>query len=264
MSEPAQDVPGEPIQVGQPRSPFKKFFLRGIVLLLPTIITVWILVKIVGFLHENVIQYVAELVAWGLNATGLLGPEAYQIVDGKLLLPPTVDYLTLAIAWLVSLGLVALIGMVFGGFVGHRIWLAVEGSLMRLPPIRFVYPYVKQVTEFLFTKQTLGFRQVVAVEYPRKGLLSLGFVTGKAMPQIDAHLNADCLSIFVPSSPTPMTGYLIFVPETEVIYIPMSIDDALKITVSGGVIKPDLLKRAGSRRDSSDESDPEAKPDDGA
>ena len=164
MTERVQDTSQtEPIKVAHRASPLKRFFLRGVVLLLPTIITVWILVKVVGFLQHNVVDYVAKLVAWMLYMGGLVGPEAYQMVNGEVVLSSGLEYLSLAIAWLLCLGLVAFIGMVFGGFVGHRIWVSLENALMRVPPVRFVYPYVKQVIDFVFSKPTLGFRQVVAV-----------------------------------------------------------------------------------------------------
>jgi len=218
--------------------PLKRFFLRGLVLLLPTIITLWVLAKIVNFLQHNVIGHVARVVAWLLHMTAVFGPEAYRLTPAGPRVEPGLWYPSLGIAWLVCLGFVAFVGMVFGSFVGHRVWVAVENALMRLPAVRFVYPYVKQVTDFVFSERTIGFRQVVAVEYPRKGIYSLGFVTGRAFPALDRARGVECLSIFVPSSPTPMTGYVIFVPKDEVIYLPLTIDEALKMTVSGGVIKP--------------------------
>lgn len=248
MIEPAPDVSEETVSPDLPKSPLKRFFLRGVVLLLPTIITVWILVMVLSFLHKNLISHATRLVAWAFSLTGLFDPSAFQVVGGETYIAPSLRYPSLGVAWLICLGLVTFIGMVFGSFIGHRIWLAVENSIMRLPPIRFVYPYVKQIIDFLFSKRALGFRQVVAVEYPRKGVYSLGFVTGRAFTEIDERLQSECLSIFIPSSPTPMTGYVVFVPKDDVIYLPMTIDEALRMTVSAGVVKPELSFRStGSR-----------------
>ena len=243
MTDPVPDVSEGPVSPKVPKSPLKRFFLRGVVLLLPTIITVWILVMVLSFLHKNLISHATRLVAWAFSLTGLFDASAFQIIGGETQIAPGLWYPSLGVAWLVCLGLVALIGMIFGSFIGHRIWLAVENSIMRLPPIRFVYPYVKQIIDFFFGKRALGFRQVVAVEYPRRGVYSLGFVTGRAFTEIDESLKTKCLSIFIPSSPTPMTGYVIFVPEDDVIYLPMTIDEAFRMTVSAGVIKPELLLR---------------------
>jgi uncharacterized membrane protein len=108
--------------------------------------------------------------------------------------------------------------------------------------MRFIFPYVKQVTDFLFNERAVGSRQVVAVEYPRPGVLSIGFVTGRAFAAVEKRLGAESLVVFVPCSPTPMTGYIIFVRKDEVVYLPMSMEEALKTLASGGVIKPEMLQ----------------------
>ena len=212
------------------RRSIKKFFVRGLLLLLPTVVTVGILLWGIRFLQKNVVGYVANIITWLL---GLLAPEAHKAHSPWLIFPSQV------LAWVFGLGLVVLLGVVVGSFLGRRLWNAIERSLSRLPVMRLIYPFVKQITDFFFTKQDVGFNQVVAIEYPRKGLSSLGFVTGRTLPEIDRLLGCPCLSIFVPSSPTPMTGYIIFVPESDVVYLSISIEEAFRMIISGGVIKPD-------------------------
>lgn len=218
------------------RSPIQKFFLRGLFLLLPTLVTVWILVKAVGFLQDNAVKHVTRLIAWSLFRAGLFSLEAYEQHGPGLWLPSQVT------AWVLCLLVVVFVGIVFGNFIGRRIWAAAENALMRLPPMRFIYPFVKQLTDFFSTDRRVGFQKVVAVEYPRKGIYSLGFVTGKAFPDIERKLNGECLSVFIPSSPTPMTGYLIFVLKADVIELPITMEEALKLVISGGVIKPECMK----------------------
>jgi len=103
-----------------------------------------------------------------------------------------------------------------------------------------VYPYVKQVTDFLVGDTTgqIQFNRVVAVQYPRKGLWSVGLVTGDTMGRIEARAERKCITVFMPSSPTPFTGYVITVPVEDTIELAISIDEALRFTVSGGVILP--------------------------
>lgn len=131
-------------------------------------------------------------------------------------------------------------GALFGSFVGKRLILRGETLILKMPLIKQVYPSVKQVTDFLVgsEEQRMHFNRVVAVEYPRKGLWSIGLVTGDTMRAISAKAGQPCMTVFVPSSPTPFTGYVITVPREDTIDLSVSIEDALRFTVSGGVIVP--------------------------
>ena len=113
-----------------------------------------------------------------------------------------------------------------------------EGGLVKLPGIKQIYPSVKQVTDFFFSDRQVQYSRVVIVEYPRKGIWSLGLVTNTGMRTVDESLPGELLTVFVPSSPTPVTGYTITVRRDEVIDLPISIDEALRFTISGGVIQP--------------------------
>ena len=111
--------------------------------------------------------------------------------------------------------------------------------VLRIPMIRSLYPNIKQVTDFLFGDRQIEFGGVVAVEYPRKGIWSLGLLTGPAMKTISEHAAAgEYVTVFIPSSPTPITGYTITVSRSSIIELTLSIDEALRFTISGGVIKP--------------------------
>ena len=114
----------------------------------------------------------------------------------------------------------------------------IDRGFFRTPVVKRIYPYVKQVTDFLLSERKLEFSRVVAVEYPRKGVWSLGLVTGPGLRTLTHSVRSDLLTVFIPSSPTPVTGYTITVRQDEVIDLPISIDDALRFTVSGGVIVP--------------------------
>ncbi len=110
--------------------------------------------------------------------------------------------------------------------------------LSRIPLIRAIYPNVKQVTDFLLSERPVEFSGVVAVEYPRKGVWSIALSTGGPMKQVQSEVSEELVTVFVPSSPTPVTGYVLQVPSTEIIKLSMTIDEALRFTISGGVIKP--------------------------
>ena len=132
-------------------------------------------------------------------------------------------------------------GALVNNVIGRQLKLRGEKLIDRVPLIRRVYPAVKQVTDFFFgdnEEDKMKFNRVVAVEYPRKGLYSVGLVTGDTMRSIEDAMGEPCLTVFVPSSPTPFTGYVITVPQKDTIDLGISIEDALKFAVSGGVLVP--------------------------
>lgn len=132
-------------------------------------------------------------------------------------------------------------GVLMSNVIGRQLKLRGEKIIDRVPLIRRVYPAVKQVTDFFFGDNDgdkMKFNRVVAVEYPRKGLYSVGLVTGDTMRMIEDAMGEPCLTVFVPSSPTPFTGYVITVPVKDTIDLGITIEDALKFAVSGGVLVP--------------------------
>ncbi|MFW6335590.1 MAG: DUF502 domain-containing protein [Phycisphaeraceae bacterium] len=144
------------------------------------------------------------------------------------------------IGLVVAVILIYFIGLMITSFIGRRLYAKGEELIDRLPIVRRVYPSVKQVTDFFFgPKQAqMHFSNVVAVEYPRKGLWSVGLVTGETMRGIQDKMGQECLTVFIPSSPTPFTGYVITVPREETINLNITIEDAIKFAVSGGVLIP--------------------------
>jgi uncharacterized membrane protein len=142
--------------------------------------------------------------------------------------------------FLVALFGVLVVGAFLASVVGRTLWRLVENFIMNTPVLRQVYPYVKQVTDFFLTReqQKQLFSKVVAVEYPRKGIWSLGFVTGAGIQKVVSSVKKEFLTVLIPTSPTPFTGFVIMVPKKNAIELDMSIEEALRFTVSGGVITP--------------------------
>ena len=129
-------------------------------------------------------------------------------------------------------------GRLLGGFLGRRVQRRIEDVITTVPIFKQVYPYVKQVVDFIFSDdKPIKFNRVVVVQYPRPGIWSVGLVTGSTMKSIQDE-SGDAVTIFIPSSPTPFTGYTITVPKTDVRELPISIDEALRFTISGGVLVP--------------------------
>ena len=151
-------------------------------------------------------------------------------------------------------------GALMSNVIGRQIKHRGEKIIDRVPLIRRVYPAVKQVTDFFFgdnEEDKMKFNRVVAVEYPRKGLYSVGLVTGDTMRSIEVAMGEPCLTVFVPSSPTPFTGYVITVPKKDTIDLGISIEDALKFAVSGGVLVPPSQTIDRKRIESDRRSGPE-------
>jgi len=145
------------------------------------------------------------------------------------------------LGFLIAIILVYFTGFFLASFIGRASWRATEGLLCRIPLIRAIYPHVKQVTDFLLSERRVEFSGVVAVEYPRKGVWSLGLSTGGPLRTVQEHNDDELITVFIPSSPTPVTGYVIQVPRRDTIELALSIDEALRFTISGGVIKPGVL-----------------------
>jgi uncharacterized membrane protein len=139
---------------------------------------------------------------------------------------------------LVFISVLYLLGRLLAAGVGRLMWASFEGLIHRLPIIRNVYSSVKQVTDFVFSEQTIEFNRVVAVEYPRKGIWSIGFVTGESLLDIRSAVNEPVLSLLMPTSPLPMTGFTITVRKSETIDLDITIDQAVQYMVSCGVVVP--------------------------
>jgi uncharacterized membrane protein len=205
--------------------------------LLPTLLTIWILVWGYNFIQNNVSVHINRGLVWLIlrfrgqqwgteeDLTGIL-------VDGAA---------GSAIGFFIALLLVCIVGALLASVVGRALWRIVEVFIMGTPILRRVYPYVKQVTDFVLTpeEQQKMFSRVVAVEYPRKGIWSIGFVTGSGLRRITESVQKEFLTVLIPNSPTPVTGYVIVVPKEQTIALEMTTEEAIRFAVSAGVIAPD-------------------------
>lgn len=138
----------------------------------------------------------------------------------------------------------AMIVIFFVGFLAsHLISRSVlsffENFFLKFPVIKQIYPSVKQIITFIFSEKKLSFRKVVLIEYPRRGIYSLGFLTNESAKLFrDKTRKQNLVNIFIPTTPGPLTGYLVMVPQEEVISVDITVEEALKMLISGGVINP--------------------------
>ena len=240
---------------------YKRAFFAGLATLLPTILTIYIILFCYNFLEERIARPINSGVTSLLQSEfarewywqGLLRLQDFQVDEvannapepalKNLYDPPFTQRIAEHVPWwfgfILAVGLVLFVGFLFRGYIGRQLVRGVERLILRVPLIKVIYPYAKQVTEFFFQeKKQISYESAVAVEYPRPGIYSLGFVTNDGMQDVSAHTGDEMVSIFIPSSPTPVTGYTIQIRKSEVIHLSLTVDEALRFTISGGVILP--------------------------
>lgn len=232
------------------RKDFRRFFVRGLAAVLPAILTVTIIIWLFALIQKYIGKYINNAVQWVivqfyclLEHTALTwkGPNDYwnPVKDVWS------DYRLGWIGFLLAFVVIYVFGRFVASFIGRGVWATIEHALTRAPVIKQIYPSAKQVTDFLLSERKAEYSHVVAVEYPRKGIWSLGLMTGEGMRTLNEKVGSDMLTVFVPSSPTPVTGYTIMARRDEVIDMPLSIDEAFRFAVSGGVLVPPTQRRLG-------------------
>lgn len=263
---------------------FRHRFLRGLAILLPSVLTFWLLWAAFGFVEKKVAEPINAGLRQGVIyfAPRVLDPNElpdwFSVPEERVrevvaqrraqalpaMSPEQVRARARAenfrewwndrwylrfIGLFVAIILFYLAGVLLGNFIGKRLYERLERLMIRVPGVKQVYPYVKQVVEFLFGEnQKIQFKRVVLVQYPRKGIWTIGLHTGGAIRKIDDMIG-ECVTVFIPSSPTPFTGYTIIVPKGDVIDAPLTIDEALRFVVSGGVLVPEHQKGLGDLRE---------------
>jgi len=196
----------------------KRYFLSGLVVFLPLTLTIY-------------------LFLWSLNfADGLLGKYIEPLFAVKF------GFYFRGISILISVYFIILIGFFASNFFGRRLYETFERTIIKLPFFRQVYPAIKEMAIFLFSRDKLAFKQVALVEYPRKGVYVFGFLTNEhASEKICKQTKEDLCNVFIPSAPSPITGFVTMIPRKEVILSDISVEEAIKFNVSGGVVNPYAL-----------------------
>ena len=221
----------------------KSYFFRGLAVLLPTILTIGIFVWGYQFIQDKISIHINRaLVRLTMFSKGLEWNEPNNEAIKQVWNKFWIDGWGSIAGFLIALIGVCVVGALLASVVGRSLWRMIEKFIMNTPVLSKVYPYVKQVTDFLFAqeeREKVAFSRVVAVEYPRKGVWSLGLVTGSGLHKVVDNVRKEFLTILIPTSPTPFTGFVIMVPKKQTIDLDMTIEEAFRFTVSGGVITPD-------------------------
>lgn len=192
-------------------------FFAGLLILTPIAVTSWIL--------------------WKLFTTvdGVLDPvrQRYPVIDHP--------GLGVAVVILIVLGM----GVFAGNFIGHRVIAVGERILYRLPLVRRIYHSVKELAGVFLTDRKMVFRRVVLIRYPHLDSYAIGFVTEDAPQRINDLVGREVVHVFVPTTPNPTSGFLLFVPAADVVDLPVEVEDAMKLVISGGVFTPANLQGTG-------------------
>jgi uncharacterized membrane protein len=189
------------------------------------------------FLPEHVVRYVDEnLYRLGPYEVAPETAHAYWHRFVELRYLPRTYVIPLFL--IVFLTIVYFLGRVFAHGIGRWFVTSTEAGINRIPVINKVYGSVKQVTDFAFSEREIEFNRVVAVEYPRKGIWSIGFVTGNGMPEVAKIAGEPMLAVLMPTSPMPMTGFTIQIPRSQAVDLHLTIDEAIQFVVSCGVVVP--------------------------
>ncbi|MGS0741938.1 DUF502 domain-containing protein [Glaciimonas sp. GG7] len=193
----------------------RKYFITGLLVLVPLAITLWVLNLIIGTMDQSLLFLPME---WRPKA--LIGFN----------IPGLGTILTLLIIFLT--------GLATHNFIGRQVVAVWEAVLTRIPVVNSIYSSVKQVSDTLFSSSGNAFRKALLVEYPRKGSWTIAFLTGIPGGDVKNHLVGDYVSIYIPTTPNPTSGFFLMVPRADTVELNMSVDEALKYIISMGVVSP--------------------------
>jgi uncharacterized membrane protein len=203
----------------------KKYLLAGLLVWLPLSITVWVLHSVLGVLDG--------VFGWMLSASQAVLPDGARAPIDMLRDIPGLGVIVMILGLLLT-------GVFAANMFGQ--WWLNQGSrvLSKIPIVKSIYSSVKQVSDTLFSSSGNAFREAVLVQYPRAGSWTIAFVTGKPGGEAAQHLTGDFLSVYVPTTPNPTSGFFLMVPRADVVVLHMSVDEALKYVISMGVVAPPM------------------------
>lgn len=226
---------------------FRRFFVRGLAAILPTLITLWLLVWAWDFLWQNIGQYIIHFIRLAWYYAGIQGWMQPQSVQYIMYHWDISDFSTRVIGVLLSIVLVYFIGVFVGNLIGRTFWRLAERAVLRIPLVRAIYPAVKQITDFVLADRSRQFEhsRVVAVQPHEQNIWSIGLVTSSGSWTLSEQNPEEMVTVFVPSTPTSFSGYVLVVPRTKVVELPMSVEEAMRLLISGGVIMPGEGKTLG-------------------
>ncbi|WP_187430615.1 hypothetical protein ROLI_021480 [Roseobacter fucihabitans] len=203
-------------------------FLTGLVVIAPVGLTIWLIWSVVGWIDGLVLPLV---------------PGSYQpdrVLQDWLGLDPEIQINIRGIGVVIFLAFTILVGWMAKGFLGRSFIRFAESLVERTPVVRSIYSGIKQISETVFAQSDRSFEKACLIEYPRRGIWAIGFISTTTKGEIAARANNanPMVSIFVPTTPNPTSGFLLFFPADDVIELDMTVEDAAKLVISAGLVYP--------------------------
>lgn len=199
----------------------KRYFITGLLIWVPLVITGWVLSLIISTLDQSLRLLPATIHPQNLVGFAIPGVGA-----------------------LLTLAMILLTGLLAANFIGQKLVLWWDKLLSRIPVVNSVYKSVKQVSDTLFAPNGNAFRKALLVQYPRLGSWTIAFQTGQPGGDLVNHLDGEYVSVYVPTTPNPTSGFFLMMPAKDVVELDMTVDEALKYIISMGVVAPPPHPRA--------------------
>ena len=205
---------------------FRNSFLTGLVVIAPVALTIWLIWSVIGWIDGFVLPFIPNLYHPDNILNTFFGQDVAINIRG--------------LGVVVFLLFTTFVGWIAKGFLGRSLIRIGENLVRRMPVVRSIYSGVKQIAETVFAQSDRSFEKACLIEYPRKGIWAVGFVSTEAKGEVKYKVksNSDLLSVFVPTTPNPTSGFMLFFPRNDVIELEMSIEDAAKLVISAGLVYP--------------------------
>src|SRR6056297_3061066 len=217
MTTPFDELPEPPRKPG-PLAGLRASFLTGIVVIAPVSLTIWLIWSLMGWVDSVVLPLIPSN----------LRPEHYIGINLR------------GVGVIIFLIFTILVGWIAKGLIGKSLIRFAESLVNRMPVVRSIYSGVKQIAETVFAQSERSFEKACLIQYPRKDIWAIGFISSDTKGEVNAkaHTASDMVSVFVPTTPNPTSGFLLFFPREDVIELDMTIEDAAKLVISAGLVYP--------------------------
>ena len=200
----------------------RAYFFAGVLVMAPIVVTIALALWFIEFVDSHIVPLIPA--HWN--------PNSYiQDYFGIKLSVPGVGVVVLVVV-------ITLIGALTAGFLGRFLVRTGENVVARMPVVRSIYSASKQILETVFRDQSEAFREAVLLEYPRRGLWTIGFITGRTTGEVQHKTSDEVVNVYVPTTPNPTSGFLLYVPEGDLIPLDMPVDEAVKMVISVGMVTP--------------------------
>ena len=234
------DLEKPPKRRGSVVGSLRASFLTGLVVIAPVGLTIWLIWSVVGWIDGFVLPLV---------------PAAYhpdRMLQDFLGFDPSVQINVRGLGVVIFLIFTIFVGWIAKGFIGRSMIRSAESLVERTPVVRTIYSGIKQISETIFAQSERSFEKACLIEYPRRGIWALGFISTDAKGEIErktGEVGQPMVSVFLPTTPNPTSGFLLIFPKDDVIELDMSVEDAAKLVISAGLVYPTARPNEGRAAD---------------